>query len=70
MDIESLENLYNDVIELSSVNEKSFYYSDDLKNVYQQEIFYNLKYLKPEQIAEIRSRISDTQYTKMHKKNK
>lgn len=70
LDIESLENLYNDVIELSSVNEKSFYYSDDLKNVYQQEIFYNLKYLKPEQIAEIRSRISDTQYTKMHKKNK
>ena len=70
LDIESLENLYNDVIELSSVNEKSFYYSDDLKNVYQQGIFYNLKYLKPEQIAEIRSRISDAQYTKMHKKNK
>ena len=70
LDMESLENLYNDVIELSSINEKSIYYSDDLKNVYKEGIFNNLKYLKPEQISEIRARISDTQYTKMHKKNK
>jgi len=70
LDIESLENLYNDVIELLSFNEKNVYYNDDLRNVYQREIFNNLKYLKPEQIVEIRSRIFDTQYTKMHKKSK
>jgi len=70
LNIESLENLYNDVIELLTFNEKNVYYNDDLRNVYQREIFNNLKYLKPEQIVEIRSRIFDTQYTKMHKKSK
>ena len=70
LDIESLESLYNDVIELSSINEKTIYYNDDLKCVYQREIFDKLKYLKPEQISEIRSRIIENQYTQINKKSK
>lgn len=70
LDIESLEKLYNDVVELSSNNEEFVYYNDDLKLIYQQEIFDKLKYLSQEQIAEIRARIFGTEYTQIHKKRK
>ena len=69
LDIESLEALYNDVTELSSINEQIDYYNDDLKIMYIQKIVDKLKYLKSEQIAEIKSRIYNTQYKQIYKKN-
>ena len=67
LDINSLESLYNDVIELSCTVDEINYNNSDLKNIYLKEISNKIKYLSPEQIAEIKSRISDNKYTRKRK---
>lgn len=70
LDIESLSDLYSDIIELLFINDEINYYNNDLRMTYQQEILNKIQYLTSEQISEIRSRISKSHYTKIYDKKK
>ena len=68
LDYESTERLYKDIVELTLSYKEEKIYTNYSINIYQQEILDRIKQLSPDQIMEIKSRISENQYTSMHKK--
>ena len=68
LDYESAERLYKDIVELTLNYKKENIYDNYSNNIYQKEILERIKYLNPDQLLEIKSRISENHYTSMHKK--
>lgn len=68
LDYESTERLYKDIVELTLSYKEEKIYNNYSINIYQQEILDRIKQLSPDQIMEIKSRISENHYTSMHKK--
>ena len=68
LDYESTERLYKDIVELTLNYKNENIYDNYSNNIYQKEILERIKYLNPDQLLEIRSRISENHYTSMHKK--
>lgn len=70
LNFESLEMLYDDIMDLLGLENEINYNSDNLKRIYQLEIIDKIKYLSTEQVSKIKSRISDDQYVSINKKTK
>lgn len=70
LDYESTVRLYKDIVEITIDYRGEVIFEEYSDKKYKADIIDRLYYLTPEQIEEIRSRITDGHYTSMHQKEK